>query len=152
MKCSTLISLPLAAFATMAMLSGCGDTANPLAVDSTFDTTPPPAPTNMMLSHDSNGIEVLTWDPSAAADVVGYQVYLYSPSPERDNAYVLADDPNAGDNNYPLPSVSAATEAVYRVRAVDAAGNMSAFSSPASVVLNPAGGGGGGDHTPFEIP
>ena len=152
MKGSTLISLSLAAFATMAMLSGCGNSANPLALDPALDTTPPPAPTSMIVSHDAAGREVLTWDASAAPDVVGYQVYLYSPSTERDNAYVLADDPNPSDNSFPLPTVDSTTEVVYRVRAVDAAGNASAFSAPAMITINGAGGGGGGDHTAIDIP
>lgn len=149
MKSYTLISLPLVAFATMAMLSGCGDTANPLAAGSALDTTPPPAPASVTVSHDEMGRPLLTWDASAAPDVVGYQVYVYSPSPERDNAYVLADDPDNSDNTYRLPSVASTTEGVYRVRAVDAAGNMSAFSSPATILISAAGGGG--DRTPIEV-
>ncbi len=149
MKVCTLISLPLAAFATMAMLSGCGDTANPLAAGPDFDTTPPPAPASVAVAHDVAGHPHLTWEASAAPDVVGYLVYVYSPSPERDNAYVLVADPDNTDNTFQLSGDACTTQGVYRVRAVDAAGNTSAFSAPATNF--PTGGGGGGDRTPIEI-
>jgi len=144
MKSPRLFSLPLAAFAMMAMLAGCGDTVSPTGLESGFDTTPPPAPATLTLSQDGMGRPILTWEASAAPDVVGYLVYLYSPSPERDNAYVLADDPDASDNSFVLPRVTVDTEAVYRVRAVDAVGNKSAFSAAATIVLSAPGGGGGG--------
>ena len=150
MKSLRLISLPLAAFAVMAMLTGCGDTVNPTALGPGLDTTPPPAPASVTLSGDEMGRPVLTWEASAAPDVVGYQVYVYSPSPERDNAYVLADDPDTSDNTFLLPSVASDTEAVYRVRAVDAAGNKSAFSAAATIVISAPGGGG--DLNPIDIP
>jgi hypothetical protein len=142
-KSLRLIGLPLAAFATMAMLAGCGNTASPTALGSGLDTTPPPAPASLTLSQDGMGHPLLTWDASAAPDVVGYRVYLYSPSPERDNSYVIADDPDAADSQFLLPIEGGAIQAIYRVRAVDAAGNTSAFSAPATISIHSGGGGGG---------
>jgi hypothetical protein len=138
-----LISLPLAGLAVMAMLSGCGDTATPTGVEPTLDTTPPPAPANLTTSSDANGRAALTWDPSPAADVASYAVYLYSPDPARDNAYILVEDPDPTDNLYQLPLVSENTTAIYRVRAVDTSGNRSAYSSAAEVPLGAQTGGGG---------
>ena len=144
MKSLHLISLPLTAVTAMVMLIGCGDTANLTAPVSSLDTTPPPAPVSLSASYDTYVRQALTWDPSAAPDVVGYQVYVYSPSPDRDNAYVLADDPDPSDNFFVFPIVAVDTEATYRVRAVDAAGNRSAFSAAATVMIAATGGGGGG--------
>lgn len=155
MKALRLISLPLASFATMAMLSGCADAVRPAEPGSVIDTTPPPAPANLSMSYDAMARPVLIWEASTAPDVVGYLVYVYSPSPERDNAYVLTDDPDPGDNSFQLPNVTTDTEAVYRVRAVDVAGNRSAFSAAATVVISPAGSsgrGGGGGSGPIDIP
>jgi hypothetical protein len=133
------MSLPLGALAMMAMLAGCGDTASPTALRSRLDTTPPPAPANLILSQDGMGRPLLTLEASAAPDVIDYQVYVYSP--ERDNAYVIVDDPDTGDCAFLLPTVGGTTHAVYRVRAVDAAGNTSAFSAAATIVMGAPGGG-----------
>jgi hypothetical protein len=150
-KALRLISLPLASFATMAMLSGCAKAVRPTEPGSVIDTTPPPAPANLARSDDALAGPILTWEASTAPDVVSYLVYVYSPSPERDNAYVITDDPDPSDTSFQLPSVTTDTEAVYRVRAVDAAGNRSAFSAAATILISSAGGGGGGGG-PIDIP
>lgn len=137
-----LISLPLAGFAAMAALTGCGDTANPTGLSSDVDTTPPPAPSSVYASYEGNGARLI-WDASAAADVIGYQVYVYSPSPERDNAYVLADDADGSDTRFDVPGLEGDAQAVYRVRAVDASGNTSPFSASVTVQFQGASGGGG---------
>ena len=143
MKFLRLISLPLSAFAVMATLTGCGDTANPTGLTSDIDTTPPPAPASVFTSYEASGLVKLVWDASVAPDVIGYQVYVYSPSPERDNAYVLAEDPDGSDTSFKVPSISGDGQAVYRVRAVDASGNHSAFSAAVTVQFQAASGGGG---------
>jgi hypothetical protein len=136
------MTVPLAGLAMMAMLSGCGDTATPTGIDTGLDTTPPPAPTNLVQSYDG-GRATLAWDASAAADVVGYAVYVYSPDPSRDNAYVLADDPNPTDNRFELPLVSENCTVIYRVKAIDGAGNRSAYSASAEIPLGAQSDGGG---------
>lgn len=142
-KSLRLINLPIVAFAMMATLTGCGDTTSPTALSSDIDTTPPPAPAGMNVSYDAGGPTRLDWDASAAPDVIGYQVYVYSPSPERDNAYVLANDADGSDTSFQIPAVEGNSQVVYRIRAVDAAGNHSAFSSSVTVQYQGASGGGG---------
>jgi hypothetical protein len=144
------ITVPLAGLATMAMLSGCGDTATPTGIDTGLDTTPPPAPTNLVQAYDGAGRPVLAWDASPAADVVSYAVYVYSPDPSRDNAYVLVDDSNPADSRFELPRVSENTTVIYRVKAVDGAGNRSAYSAATEIPLG-AQGDGGGPVDPIEI-
>lgn len=147
MKILRLISLPLATLATTAMLTGCGSTASPTAPGGALDTTPPPAPASVMTSWHASGTARIIWDPSAAPDVAGYQVYVYSPSPDRDNAYILADDPNSIDTSFSVPTVHGDAQSVYRVRAVDVSGNHSAFSASVVVQFQAASGGGGMEPT-----
>jgi hypothetical protein len=131
-KFSRTIMLPIAGLAVLAALSGCGANNNPLGLNQ-VDTTPPPAPTNLEVRYVS-GQPTLVWDASAAPDVVGYQVEVFSAGGAD---YVQASDPNGQDTSYQLPVAS--VQDTYRVRAVDASGNWSAFSS----TVTPSGDGGG---------
>jgi chitinase len=136
------ITLPIACLATMAMLSGCGDSANITGPGNTLDTTPPPAPSELRLTSDASGQLLLTWTESAAPDVAGYEVYVYSPGV----GFVEATDVNNADNAFALPSVTETS--IYRVRAVDTSGNRSAFSADAEFGAD----FGNGDQTPYELP
>jgi len=133
------IRLPLAGLAAIAVLSGCGGNGNPVAVDPQpqLDTTPPPAPQNLELSLDESlGLPVLVWSESAAPDVVGYQVYvLYPTLPTEGNEYMPADDVVSVDPVFVLPTITESLQASYRVRAVDATGNWSAYSTKLDVVF-----------------
>ena len=104
-----------------------------------LDTTPPPAPLNVVLSADAAGHPILVWDASSAADVAGYQVQVYTGSD-----YVAADDPITTDTSFQLPIFTVDVDASYRVRAVDVAGNWSPFSQEASFVIPGLPGGSGG--------
>jgi len=139
------IRLPLAGLAAIAVLSGCGDNGNPVAPSPQLDTTPPPAPQNLTLANDASGHPVLVWTESAAPDVAGYQVYVYSAVPGGGNDYVPADDVVSVDNSFRLPSLTVSIEASYRVRAVDAAGNWSGFSAAADIIIPAPSGAGGTD-------
>ena len=143
MKSLRLLFIPLAGLAMMAVLSGCGNTAAPTGPVSTLDTTPPPVPSSLSFTRDAMGQAVLSWSPSTAPDLASYEVSMYSPSPDRDNSYIIVSDPTPSNNAYALPWASKLTQGVYRVRAVDTAGNKSAFSA-AITVLN-----GASDPPPF---
>ena len=137
MKFFRSITLPIAGIATMAMLSGCGDSANITGPDPVLDTTPPPAPSDLHFASVS-GQMVLTWSPSAAPDVAGYEVYVYGEG----NGVIEAIDANSADNLYQIPAGPESGTSIYRVRAVDTSGNASALSE--SVEFN-------GGFTPLEI-
>src|SRR5262245_22841374 len=141
------ITLPIAGFAAMALLSGCGDSTSLTGPE--LDTTPPPAPTDLTFSRDAAGQAVLTWTDSSAPDVAGYQVYVYSALPGGGNGFVPASDPNGTDNSYTLPSSVELDSPIYRVRAVDTSGNQSAFSSDAAFPGLPVEGSQ--PHDPIEI-
>lgn len=134
MKFSRSIVLPLAGLAVIAALSGCGSNNNVVGPDP-LDTTPPPAPTNLQVVFDGSGQPTLTWDASAAPDVTGYEVESLSAG---GNDYVQADDPNVADTAYLLPGGVISVQVTYRVRAVDASGNWSAFST----AVTPSNNGG----------
>ncbi len=143
------LHLCVAGLAVIAMLAGCGDTGNPFAPSTSYlDTTPPPAPENLSLSNDASGHPILVWDASPAPDVFGYQVYVYSSVPGGGNDFVPADDAVSVNPIFRLPSVIESVESAYRVRAVDGAGNWSAFSATANILIPAPSGSGGKD--PYE--
>lgn len=144
-KPSRWISLPVAGIAMIAALSGCGDSGNPLSPLSQLDSTPPPAPENLRLANDASGHPVLTWNESAAPDVFGYQVYVYSSLPGGGNDFVVANDVVSVNPIFRLPSAIESVEASYRVRAVDGAGNWSSFSATADIFIPVRSGSGGKD-------
>lgn len=128
----------LVACSVAALLAGCGQGSSPTAPDSSYDTTPPATPSQVGMSTDpTTGIASLDWDPSTAADIAGYQVFLYSPSPARDNAYVQVAEVTAATPSFRMPVVSSETRLWYRVRAVDTSGNRSGLSTPYEAVLIP---------------
>ena len=133
MKLPRSIRLPLAGFAAIAVLSGCGGNGNPVAPSPQLDTTPPPAPQDLALDSDLRGNPILSWTASAAADVAGYQVYEYRAVPGGYD-YVATGDVTV-DNSFALPNVSTTVEVSYRVRAVDVAGNWSTYSATGTIPI-----------------
>ena len=133
----------LAAMATIACLGlyGCGSSSDVTNAAGSLDSTPPPAPESIALNTVPEYNE-LTWAASAAADVAKYQVYRYQPDPSRDNAYVMVGETT--NSSFNLGRTSEDADTYFRVRAVDEAGNRSAFSSETSVHLPALGSGGGG--------
>lgn len=94
-----------------------------------LDTQPPPAPTTLVAQVENHRDSVLQWTPVVASDLAGYSVY-------RDGARINAT--LVAPASYRDPDVSEGPH-TYFVRAVDRAGNESASSNDASVVI---------DHTP----
>lgn len=131
-----LVRAPLLLVGAAVILSGCGASVEPTSPTPILDTTPPPAPEGLALDFDASGERYLEWSPSAAADLAGYQVYLYSPDPGRDNSYVLVRDVAGATTRLPLPPVARAATYIYRIRAVDQAGNRSGFSSSFGVEIS----------------
>ena len=143
MKSFRLIGVLMVTIATMAMLVGCGSSTltGPLTGN---DTAPPAAPDNVTLTYDAQGQPIITWAPSASGNVKGYEVYLYSPSPDRASAYVLMDDPNSVDTQFLLPPNAAGTDLIFRVQAINQSGARSALSAAVIEVANSHPDGGEG--------
>ena len=127
------LSRTLFALAVVATLSGCGSKGTPTAADPTLDTTPPAAPTSLRVTTDpTTNQSTLSWDPSAAVDLSGYEVWVaLNGSP----TYTLASQ--GGFASYDMPEVENITAYDYRVRAFDQTGNRSAYSNTLQVQLRP---------------
>jgi hypothetical protein len=130
-------SLTILSIAVVLLLAGCGDSSSPTNVGTAIealDTTPPPAPENVAIALSSTtGYYNIQWDASAAPDVAGYEVYKYTPVPSHTDAYQLV-----GQSTGTSWTLTSTTTEYYRVRAIDQAGNRSAYSamvSGAQIVL-----------------
>ncbi len=141
---SLRLTLPsLSAIAIAVLLSSCGNDSTPTGV-APVDSAPPAAPTALGVDTDQGtGAQSLTWEPSTSPSVTGYQVFVYSPSPARDNAYVLMGATTASTTTFPLPAVAIAGIQFYRVRAVSGSVN-STLSNALEATLQPPSGGGDG--------
>jgi hypothetical protein len=127
-----------AAFVALAGLTGCAADSTLSSINQGSDTAPPSAPTN--IREELRGqISLLAWDASPDADVVGYDVYQYSPDPARESAYVRLNASPIQAEEYSV-SESATVNAWYRVKAVDTSGNRSATSGAAWVTGVPVTG------------
>jgi hypothetical protein len=137
----------LVALVLAGMLTGCGkDTlpTRPSAVNPapTLDQAPPALPSQIVAELEpTTGNAVLRWNPSTSANVSSYRVYVYSPDPTRENAYVLAGETDASTTHFILTWTPTGTP-YYRMCANSTAGVQSAWSTPLQV---PAGDWAGSD-------
>ncbi len=147
MKSHRLIFPTLAAFVLALALSGCGTSTSPTSSVPSLDSSPPAAPTQLSSTLDAtSGSQYLEWAPSASPSVTRYEVFVYSPSPARDNAYVMAGTTDANTPRFHLPLVPEVTQQYYRVRAVAGASNIQGALSPVvAITIQPPSNPGGGD-------
>lgn len=129
----------ISGLALVAALSGCGGATDSVSPNSSLDNAPPSAPSGLDVGVGASGARALHWVSNAEPDLGSYQVYQYSPSPTRDNAYVLVATVAAGATEWALPAVDNDTDTFFKIRAVDQAGNRSAESTPYAVQLLPSG-------------
>jgi hypothetical protein len=131
-------SLFVMAAAVLALTSyGCGAGNNPAAPSSVLDSAPPQAPVGLV----QPSLDAVQWTANSESDLDGYQIYLYSPDPNRDNAYVLAATVPAGQTSWTLPSVDETTTSWVKLCAVDQTGNRSAESAALQVTMQPVPAG-----------
>src|SRR6266571_1743419 len=94
------------------------------------DTTPPTAPTGLTLTAAGQGQVNLTW--TASTDNVGVELYRVERC-QGANCTVFAEVATPSGTSFSDYGLVAATSYNYRARAADAAGNLSGYSSIASV-------------------
>src|SRR6202035_5171875 len=105
----------------------------------TADTTPPTAPSGLGATAASATQINLTW--TASTDNVGVTGYLIERCQGAGCAtFAQIAAPGTG-TTYSDMGLTASTSYSYRVRATDAAGNLSVYSNTASATT-PSGGGG----------
>jgi hypothetical protein len=147
------VRLSLCALAAVALMTGCGKSTNPTRVSTetenpTLDNTPPPVPSGLRTSEDPSGHTSLVWTESSASDVVGYEIYVYDPDPERETSYVLQYSTDASTFSYALDPADGFVTKHFRVRAVDSTGNRSAMTSSITVTVGPTVSVGGDPEQP----
>ncbi len=142
MKSTKFFASALVLGAIVLALSSCGKTTSSVSTvepPPVLDTTPPSAPTAVHGWFDAAGSrDYLSWTPSSSADVIAYEIYVV---PTGGTPSLIATL-SATTDVMPLPVRSTDGSEVYRVRAVDASGNASAYS--ASVIVTRHGYDGGG--------
>lgn len=114
--------------------------AGNLVVTAPADTTPPAAPTNLVVTSVTDVQVVLGWDahPNTDGDLYGFEVY-------RDGVLIATiTDPLA--TSYTDTGLTASTVYAYYIIAVDVNTNASGQSNTVSATTSatPTGGGGGG--------
>lgn len=149
MKSLRSILVPLAVVAAATLLAGCGSKSTPTGVEPALDTAPPPAPVTLVVQRDDQtGRDFLTWTPSSAPDLAGYQIFQYLPDPSRDNSYAMVAETGVNQPMYLLPVVGSDTKMFFRLRSVDTSGNHSGFTPVFAAHLTPFEAGPGGETTP----
>jgi len=78
----------------------------------------------------------LVWDGSPDLDVVGYDVYIYDPSPYRDDAYVRLNTSLLAREQFSFENLEAQVAYYFKVRAVNGTGQSSAATPPLEVTWN----------------
>ncbi|MEO6544858.1 MAG: fibronectin type III domain-containing protein, partial [Nitrospiraceae bacterium] len=95
-----------------------------------LDTTKPSTPTGLTATADSSTQINLTWNPSTDnVDVTGYIVYRCN---NKSTCTPNTQIATTATNSYSNTGLTGSTLYRYRVRAVDAPGNLSSFSGIAS--------------------
>lgn len=116
--------------------------------EASSDTTAPTIPANLRMTGRTSSSISLAWD--AAADNVGVVQYLAEMKPSGGN-WTQIGTPAA--TSFSKTGLAAATTYLFRVKAMDAAGNASAWSNELSATTLSAGsnGGGGSSSAPSGI-
>lgn len=133
MKSLRFVSL-MTAFVLALMVSGCGKSTSPTSSVPTIDNSPPAAPGTLAI-HMSSGLNHLSWQASASANTKTYEVFVYSPDPSRDGAYVQIGQTDASVTSMTLPPSLQTGLQYFKVQATNGGGNNSAFSPTLQVVL-----------------
>lgn len=106
-----------------------GVTNGSYVVNPAADVTPPSTPTNLIASTTSSTAINLTWTASTDnVAVAGYQVFRCSGTACTPTVQVATSTTNSFANS----GLAASTTYVYRLKAYDAAGNISGFSPTAT--------------------
>jgi len=92
----------------------------------------------------------LRWQKNAEADLAGYNVYEYAPSPDNENSYRRLNTQVVANNGYMVDGLIPGSICYFRVSAVDKSGNESALSRPMAVTV--ATGPDAGDYNDNQEP
>jgi chitodextrinase len=107
------------------------------------DATPPTAPTNLRVTAKTSSNVTLAWD--ASTDNFGVAKYVIEMKQSGGQFQVAGESTT---NSFTKSGLAASTTYIFRVKAVDVAGNESSWSNEASVTTAAAPTGGGGAPAP----
>jgi len=106
-----------------------------------FDDSAPAMPTGLALVKATDQGLRLEWTPNAEVDLAGYRLYIYDPSPYRENAYVCvsgAELLGPQDTWYVYNGDVTQGPHFFKLTAVDQTGNESARCGPFAFSYSPA--------------
>jgi hypothetical protein len=134
--------IPALAALTLAMLLvGCSKKSTPTSV-LPVDETPPAAPTHVVaLADPGSAGAIIQWTPSTSPSLHGYEIYVYSPDPTREDSWMLLVEVGPDVTQYQLAAVTQQVTRYYRVRAAAPNGKHSTWSPIIMVTLMPPGSG-----------
>lgn len=114
--------------ALIPMMNGCSEEATTSPAPIIQDTTPPVPPMGLDIERRDSGVK-LTWSPNLEADLEGYNIWLYNPSPGAVQAYQKLNDELITDIQYSCSKLPTNDPDYYfRLTAVDVSGNQSPMS------------------------
>jgi hypothetical protein len=117
------------ALSLLPLMNGCSEeaTTSP-GLPSIQDTSPPAPPVGLDVSSREAGF-ILKWSPNVEPDLVGYNVYVYSPDPYRSESYVKLNKEVLSTTEFRRGKLNQTDHMIFRLTAVDQSGNESGFSS-----------------------
>ncbi len=111
--------------------AGCGKTSRPSQPAlSAQDDAPLTSPTNLRTTGLQGTDVIFTWDPSPDTNVAGYNVYVYSPSPQTLSSYVLVNTGGPVASTRFVYTGSLDAGVWIRVSAVDSQSDESPLTTP----------------------
>ena len=111
------------------LISGCSDEATTSPEGPSLqDTSPPAPPVGLSFEGRETGF-VLRWSPNTEPDLVGYNLYIYDPTPDRPESYVKCNQQLLTGNEFRRSKLTPNRQMIYRLTALDESGNESGFSS-----------------------
>ncbi|MCX5801075.1 MAG: fibronectin type III domain-containing protein [Candidatus Eisenbacteria bacterium] len=137
-KRSTLIilALLLAPF----VLTGCSSDNTTSPIIETPDTVPPAAPV-LGTPRTADGWASVRWQKNTEADIAGYYVYEYDPSPDRETSYQRLNTQLVAANSYKVEGLTTGATYYFKISAVDQSANESAPSAALAITVSPTSAG-----------
>ena len=93
-----------------------------LTSSATAAPEPPPAPTNLTATANADGSVILTWEAPDDDSVSGYLILRRRPCEGQETLLVYVADTGNAATTFTDTDVTAGTQHVYRVKAVNGAG------------------------------
>ncbi len=128
MKYTRFLLTALLLCATAMTMTSCGG-SNVASPDDAVESAPPAAPGSVSMSTEAaTGRDYLNWEPSASADVVGYQIFRFSTDSATTDG-VLVGAVASDQVSAALPLVNSIVTEYYRVRARNSNDLVSSYSN-----------------------